>query len=81
LSSTAASSGYGSTAIVEGKNSVAVATGYNSKAKAVKCSAIVVCERDENYNLLAIKSAIIDGVFLKENTFYTLYNGEFKEVE
>jgi len=79
--SAATNTGYFSAATVEGNNSVAIATGHKSKAKAVKGSAIVVCEIDDNGNLLAIKSSVIDGELLKENTFYTLENGEFKEVE
>jgi len=79
--SAATNTGDQSAAIVGGKKSVAVSIGYKSKAKAVKYSAIVVCERDDNGNLLAIKSAIIDGEILKENTFYSLENGEFKQVE
>jgi len=71
--------GYQSAATNTGYNSVAMACGYKSKARAVKGSAIVVCERDDDSNLVAIKAAIIDGVILKENTFYFLVNGEFVE--
>lgn len=83
--STAVTSGYESMAIVSGKDSIAVSTGYNSKSKASIGSAIVVAERGEwngeTYPLIAIKAAIIDGVSLKPDTFYTLKNGEFVEVE
>ena len=79
--SAATNTGYQSAATSEGKHSVAIATGYKSKARAIKGSAIVVCERNDDGDLIGIKSAIIDGEILKENTFYTLEDGEFKEVE
>lgn len=68
-----------------GIGGVAIATGYDSKAKASKGSAIVVCERGEwngnTYPLIDIKAAIVDGMVLKENTFYKLVGGEFVECE
>ena len=77
--SAATNTGYRSAAAVGGNGSVAIATGYESKAKANVGSAIVVCERDDNYNLIGIKAAIIDGKNLKADTYYTLVNGEFIE--
>ena len=79
--SAATNIGNQSAATVEGLASVACALGYGSKAKAPKGSAIVVVERDCNYKIINIKAAVIDGEILKENTFYTLIDGEFKEVE
>ena len=70
-----------SAATVEGKSSVAIVTGYSSKAKGVKGSWIVCTERDNNYNILCVKATEIDGEKIKENTFYTLKNGEFVKVE
>ena len=67
-----------------GKGGVAIVTGYKSKAKGAIGSALCICERGEwngeEYPLLAIKAAIIDGEILKPDTWYTLVNGEFKEV-
>ena len=77
--SAATNTGYRSAAAVGGNGSVAIATGHESKAKANVGSAIVVCERDDNYNLIGIKAAIIDGKNLKADTYYTLINGEFIE--
>ena len=77
--SAATNTGDQSAAAVGGNGSVAIATGYESKAKANVGSAIVVCERDDNYNLIGIKAAIIDGKNLKADTYYTLINGEFIE--
>ena len=79
--STATNTGNCSTATVEGKSSVAIVTGYGGKAKGVKGSWIVCTERDNNYNILCVKATEIDGEKIKENTFYTLKNGEFVKAE
>jgi hypothetical protein len=79
--SVATNTGDCSVATVEGKNSVAIVTGYNSKAKGVKGSWIVCTERDKNYNILCVKATEIDGEKIKENTFYTLKNGQFVKAE
>ena len=79
--SAATNTGDYSAATVEGKSSVAIVTGYSSKAKGVKGSWIVCTERDNNYNILCVKATEIDGEKIKENTFYTLKNGEFVKVE
>ncbi len=78
--SASTNTGYRSASSVEGKGAVAMVTGYQSKAKANIGSAIVVCERDDNYNLIGIKAAIIDGKNLEADTYYMLKNGEFMEV-
>ena len=78
-----ATGNYGA-ASATGKDSIALAAGYQSKAKASLGSAICICERGgwngETYPLLAVKAAIIDGEVLKPDTWYTLKDGEFKEV-
>ena len=79
--SAATNTGCCSAATVEEKNSVAIVTGYGSKAKGVKGSWIVCTERDKNYNILCVKATEIDGEKIKENTFYTLKNGDFVESE
>ena len=79
--SAATNTGNLSSATVEEKNSVAIVTGYGSKAKGVKGSWIVCTERDKNYNILCVKATEIDGEKIKENTFYTLKNGDFVESE
>ena len=82
--SAATNTGDYSAATVEGKDSIAVACGYGSKAKACLGSAICVCERGEwdghTYPLLHVRAAIVDGVTLQPDTWYTLVNGEFTEV-
>ena len=83
--SVATNTGYQSAATVGKGGSVAIAIGCHSKAKADIGSAIVIAERGEwngeTYPLLNIKSAIVDGVKLKANTFYTVENNEFIECD
>ena len=83
--SNSAALGDDSSSQVNNTHGVSIAVGYNSKAKAIKGSAIVVCERGEwngeGYPLIDIKSAIVDGEKLKADTWYTLKNGEFIEVD
>ena len=79
--SSATNTGDYSAATVEGKNSVAVVTGLNGRAKGTKGCWIVCTERDDDYNILCIKAAEVDGEKIKENTFYMLKNGEFVESE
>ena len=68
-----------------GVDSIAITSGYHGKARASLGSAICICERGEwngkIYPLIAVKAAIIDGVALKPDTWYTLKDGEFVEVE
>jgi len=83
--SAATNTGNCSAASVEGKDSVAIATGYQSKAKGALGCAIVVVERGDwnggTYPLKAICSAIVDGVKIKADTWYTVKDGQFVEVE
>ena len=77
--SAASNTGYQSAASVTGKNSVAIASGYKSKALASEGSAIVICYRDDYFNLIHIKSGIA-GKDIKADTWYMLNkDGEFEE--
>lgn len=79
--SKATNTGYQSAASVEGKDSIAIAVGYRSRAKGALGCYIVVAEKDEDYKLLDVKAVKIDGETIKEDTYYTLINGEFVECE
>lgn len=80
-SSAATNTGYRSAATVEGKNSVAIATGYEGKAKACAGSAITVCYRDDQLNLVHIRSSMVGQNGIKPDVFYMLdKDGEFVEV-
>ena len=74
-----------------GKNSVVMAAGYNSIARAKIGSWITLAEwvkigeKNENGSYIwipkCVKTEYVDGERIKENTFYKLVDGEFKECE
>ena len=84
-SSAATNTGYSSAATVEGKESVALVTGKDSIARGALGCWIVLTERgdwDENiYPIKEVKAFKVDGVNIKENTFYRLVDGKPVEVE
>jgi hypothetical protein len=65
-----------------GKNSVLAA--FNSKAKAGIGSLIALATREwvgSEYKITGCKAAVVDGITLKPDTWYTLKDGEFVEVD
>ena len=69
-----------------GENSVIMCAGLYSKARAKKGSWMTLAEweRDEikgRYVPVCVKTEQVDGDRIKEDTFYQLIDGEFKEVE
>ena len=82
--SAATNTGDYSAAIVEGKESIALATGIKSKAKGKIGCFIVLTEWKEinnEYHIVDVKSAKVDGENIKEDTFYMLKDGKFVEVD
>ena len=82
--SAATNTGYQSTAKVEGFESFAIATGIGGKACGKIGCYIAVAEwvRTEcGYKLAGFQTAMVDGEKIKEDTFYSLKNGEFVEVD
>ena len=78
------SSGDGARIESAGKNSVIMCAGNGSRAKGKIGSWITLAEWGSvngEYMPLSVVTKKIDGVEIKEDTFYTLENGEFKEVE
>jgi len=75
---------YSSSEIIDNKekqNAVAVAAGGSSKARAPKGSAIVCVYRDDEGNLIHIKSSLVGENGIKPNTWYSLdESGSFIEV-
>ena len=75
----------------KGKHSVVMAAGYQSQAKAKKGSWITLAEwvrtddEDEKGFCIwipkCVKTEYVDGERIKEDIFYKLVDGEFKEVE
>ena len=74
-----------SAATVTGKESVAISTGYKSKVRGAIGCAICCVERGEwngkTYPIKAICAAIVDGEKIKADTWYTVKDGEFAEVD
>ena len=79
--SAATNTGNYSAATVKGKDSIAIVTGYQSKAKGSLGCWIVLTERDKEMHILDVKAVCVDGVEIKEDTFYMLKNGKVEEVE
>ena len=79
-----ASSGYGAQLASSGDGAVIAGIGRCNIAKGKKGSWLVLTEWGYNdieitYIPVCVKAAQIDGVEIKEDTFYKLENGEFKE--
>ena len=71
--------GYGS-ALTGGDRS-ALRSGKNSKFKGGMW-AIFACDiLDKNDEIIGVKTAVVDGVLIKPDTWYAIENGEFKEVK
>ena len=84
--SAAMNTGYRSAATVTGSESFAIATGVGSKAKGALGCYIALAEWKWNdsescYQLVDFKTHKVDGETIKPDTFYTLKNGEFVEVD
>ena len=79
--SAATNTGNYSAAEVKGKESIAIAAGYNSKASGTIGCWLVLTERNSNYEIVDVKAVRVDGHSIKENTFYSLGNGQIKEIK
>ena len=77
--STGAASGDYCRAEAFGKDSIAVANGAHSKARGAMGCYLVLTEYDDDGHMICAKMAKVDGAVIKENTWYTLENGEFVE--
>nr|DAQ15217.1 MAG TPA: hypothetical protein [Caudoviricetes sp.] len=68
-----------------GKESIALAAGKDCKAKGALGCWIVLTERGEwdgnTYPIISVKAFKVDGKSIKENTFYSLVNGEAVEMK
>ena len=80
------SSGYSAQIDSTGKDSVICCAGHNSVVKSKKGSWITLSEwmyseEKSRYVPKCVKTEFVDGVKIKEDVFYKLENGEFKEVK
>ena len=79
--SAASNTGNRSAAEVSGSHSVAAAFGIEGKARASENSAIVLCYRNEEGELIHIRASKVGENGIKTNVWYTLNDaGEFEEV-
>ena len=83
--SAATNTGYYSAATVEGKESVAIVTGIGGRARGALGCWIVLTERGDfdgvTFPIKEVKAFKVDGVNIKENTFYRLVDGKPVEFE
>ena len=83
--SAATNTGYYSSATVEGKESVAIVTGIGGKARGALGCWIVLTERGDfdgvTFPIKEVKAFKVDGVNIKENTFYRIVDGKPVEVD
>jgi hypothetical protein len=67
--------------ISTGNNAVISCMGVGSKASAKKGSCITLAGFGINMSPICVKTELVDGIHIKEDTMYTLENGEFIEVK
>lgn len=84
--SAATNTGNYSAAEVTGKESVAIDLGIEGRAKgALGCWLVLaewaLDEKSGEWYRIAVRSAMVDGTAILENTWYMLVEGEFKNVE
>ena len=82
--SAATNIGYRSAAIVEGEDSIACSFGIEGKAKGKKGCWLVLAQWEIGWGyrkLLEVRSVLVDGDTIKEDTFYSLIEGQVVEVE
>ncbi len=77
----ASATGTRGAASATGYQGAAIASGYEGRASGIDGNALFLVFRDDNYNIVHAKAAIVGRDGIKANTFYTLSkDGEFVEV-
>nr|DAI67760.1 MAG TPA: hypothetical protein [Caudoviricetes sp.] len=80
----ASATGYQGAASATGKASVAMASGRNGRVMGTIGCAIFAVERGEwdgnTYKIISVAAGIVDGVTIKEKTWYKCVGGKFVEV-
>lgn len=77
----AIATGVGGKAIALGRSCVAISTGMHAIAKGGLGSWIVVAGYSSDGSIECVKCAEVDGVYIKADVYYTVYNGELLEVQ
>ena len=75
----ASATGFRGAASATGAESVACGLGFACKAKGGKGCWLVLAERNDDWDILDVKAAKVDGKKIKADTYYILKNGEFEE--
>ena len=71
----------GNWSALQGGNWSVMRAGTESKFKGGLWSVFAIEVIDDDYNIIDLKVAVVDGKKIKENTWYKLENGEFVEAE
>ena len=71
----------GDRSALTGGNWSALRGGAGSKFRGGMWSVFAAEIRDEDYNLIGVKAAVVDGKTIKPDTWYALKDGEFVEVD
>ena len=81
----AATTGYGAHAEVKGRDAIAAALGIGARVKGALGCWLVCAEwaqdEEHNWHLAGVHSAKVDGVNIKADTWYTMKDGKFTEIE
>ncbi len=64
---------------INGRKCIGINVGDDGRIKGKKGTWITLAEHNDNFECVCVKSAQIDGIILKEDTWYKLKNGEFVE--
>jgi len=75
--SAATNTGNQSAASVSGNGSIACGLGWRNKAMGALGCWIVLAERDNEGEIITVKSALVDGKKIESDTWYTLKNKKF----
>ncbi|WP_350347218.1 hypothetical protein ABIQ69_11315 [Agromyces sp. G08B096] len=70
-----ASGDYGA-ATASGDKSVATATGYDGRARGIVGTALLLVERDAEWNIVGAAGVLVDGKKIKADTWYRLHGGK-----
>lgn len=70
-----------SSALTGGDMSIVYGNGKYAKVRGGNGSILALAEYDDNYNFIKNHVRSVDGKIIKENTYYTLVNGDFVVAE
>ncbi|MCP4410212.1 MAG: hypothetical protein GY807_21205, partial [Gammaproteobacteria bacterium] len=80
-SGAASATGYSGAASATGNMGAAMSCGKYGKVKGVDGTALFLCERDDNWNIIHTWSGIVGKKGVKPDIWYTLTNGKPVEMQ